>query len=747
MASKFDDDDRLHAGEGRPLKGSTAQDAARNSTRSDIRLEPPATLPSPKLPSPKPPQGSFQRSFQNTTPNPRFSRTDIPLPKQPPSGSQSGFQSGQFQSNQPQKPYAKLPIGAGNAAPSSSLAGTGWLRKWPIFVLVIFGVLGTAGTTAIVSLFRIPSLPNCRAVFWPTASASLRLQCAETYANEGDVKNLLAAVALVDQLPEDHPLRYDIDNRIEGWATQILDLAERSFEEGDLEKAISSAQQIPTKTAAAELVEARIERWQKIWKEGEENFDSAVTKLKEKNFQSAFTLSVALLDVRNKFWSTTKYNELTKLISQARDDSRKMSQALGLVKEGTVKGFTEALKKLKEITEDSVFYGEAQGQRKDIAKQMLKAGEDLLADRQVSDAQAMLSAIPRDTGLDKEIADFQIFVTAYQQAWSGTVGGLENAIKRMQGLGKNRPGYAKGQRLIAQWQGELQNVAYLQQAKERASRGSTGDLTAAISVARQVSQNSPQWEEASTQIGRWQTRVETVQDRPILERADQLASAGTPDSLRAAIQEARKISSGRSLSQEAGERVDNWTERIQRIEDQPALDQARARARTGDLSGAIAIANRIGEGRSLYRAAQDDIAGWQAQESGRARLSEAADIASRGDADSLVSAIATAQRVPAQSDSRGSADVQINNWSWDLMRQAEAAANRNIETAISLAGQIPSQAEAYGPAQVRIKNWRETLRQIEESRRPPVRELERSPLDIRDDNGLRNLELAPPDSE
>ena len=83
-------------------------------------------------------------------------------------------------------------------------------------MLVIFGILGTAGTAAVVSLFRIPNLPNCREIFWPTASASLRLQCAESYAAQGDVENLLAAIALVDKLPEDHPLRSDIINdRIE----------------------------------------------------------------------------------------------------------------------------------------------------------------------------------------------------------------------------------------------------------------------------------------------------------------------------------------------------------------------------------------------------------------------------------------------------------------------------------------------------------------------------------------------------
>ena len=632
--------------------------------------------------------------------------------------------------------------------PSVSLPNRRWLKGWPLMVLVLFGVIGTVGTTAVVSLFRVPNLPNCRAIFWPTASASLRLQCAEAYADQGDVKNLLAAIALVDQLPEDHPLRPDINRRIEGWATQVLDLAERFFEEGDIEKAISSAKKIPTKTTAAGLVKDRITRWQKIWQEGQDDFDEAIVKLKAKNFQAAFSLSVKLLDVPNQFWSTVKYNELTKLIAQGREDSRKMSDALDLAKDGTIKGFTEALKKLKEIGKESIFYAEAQSKRTDIAKQMLTVSENLLAARQLSDAQAMLSAIPRDAGLNREIEDFQIFVTAYQQAWSGTAGGLETAISRMKTLGKDRPRYAKGQQLIAQWQGELQNISLLNQARERAARGSTVDLKAAISIAQQVSRNSPQSDDANKQINQWRTQVETVEDRPILERADRLAAVGTADNLRAAIQEAKKISSDRTLGKEADERIANWTERIQRTEDQPVIDQARQRAQNGDLAGAIATAQRIGKGRALYQTAQDDIAEWQAEETGRLRLGEAVDAASQGDANALVSAIEIAQRVPAQSNSRSRADSQIDNWSWDLLRQAETAANRNVETAINLASKIPSQAEAYDPAQIRIRDWQATLSRIEDARRPapaPNRRNSATPVPAVSENGLpANLELAPP---
>ncbi|MEL6938230.1 MAG: chromosome segregation ATPase [Cyanobacteria bacterium J06598_1] len=692
----------------------------------NARPERPSASPSdsqPVSPSRPVPQGSRSaNSSVSRAAKPRNPYRKIPAEPLPP--------------NLPKKPplYRRIP---------ASLLGMKWLRSWPLVMLVLFGILGTAGTMAVVSLFRIPNLPNCRAIFWPTASASLRLQCAESYAAQGDVKNLLAAIALVDRLSPDHPLRNDIINdRIEDWANRVLDLAERSFEDGELEEAIESARKIPSKTAAAAVVEKRIERWQRIWKEGEDGFNTAVEKIKEKDFQSAFTLSVVLLDVDNKYWSTEKYSELTKKISLAREDSRRLSEALGFAKEGTIKGYTAALKRLKEINEESVFYEEAQGKRKDLAKEMLSIGEDLLANRQLSEAQAMLNAIPRDTGLSTEIEDFQIFVTAYQQAWTGSVGGLENAINRMKTLGKNRPAYAKGQRLIAQWEAEIQDVALLNQARQRASRGSTADLSAAIAMASKISRSSEQWGEAATQIGDWQVRVETAQDRPILDRADQIAAAGTPDSLRAAVQEARKIPSGRSLGAEADRRIATWTGRIQRIEDQPVLDQARQRAGLGDRAGAIAIAGRIGKGRALYETAQEDIGRWQTQESGRQRLGEAVNVAAGGDADSLSSAIDLASQVPASSDSRANADSQINRWSWDLLKQAESVALRNLETAITLASRIPSQAEAYDSAQLRIRDWQEAQRRIEDAERRSAPAP--SPVEV-DENGLpSNLELIAP---
>ena len=66
-------------------------------------------------------------------------------------------------------------------------------RNWAFWSLLSLGGVGTVAIMSAISLFRIPNLPNCRAIFWPTASAATRIQCAEAYSEEGSVDSLLAA--------------------------------------------------------------------------------------------------------------------------------------------------------------------------------------------------------------------------------------------------------------------------------------------------------------------------------------------------------------------------------------------------------------------------------------------------------------------------------------------------------------------------------------------------------------------------
>ncbi|MBE9077751.1 chromosome segregation ATPase [Romeria aff. gracilis LEGE 07310] len=587
--------------------------------------------------------------------------------------------------------------------------GLRWLNSWPFLLLTTLALMSTLSVAAAVSLFRIPNLPNCRAIFWPTASAAMRLQCAQSYAEQGSVENLLGAIKLVDALADDHPLRGEINNRIEAWANQILNLASSSFQQGDLDGAIATARQIPAQTTAAQQIEERIQQWQTIWSEAEGIFEQARKKLEAHDFQSAFSLSVQLLDVNNDYWSQTKYNQLTQLIAQARADSSKLAKAKSLAQQGGIDGYREAIELLRSIESDSVLYKEARKLLRQTARAMLDAAESYLQRQQLTDARSLLRAIPRNVGLNEEVADFQVFVDAYQRAWAGDALGLDGAINRLQSIGRDRPLYARAQALTQQWQDELRAVNQLETARAQAEAGGIANLRTAIATAEQVSRRNPRWDEVSGEIERWRTQAETLEDRPILAKADRLADPGQPDDLRAAIQEARKISSGRALFDEARSRIQGWTRRIQQIEDRPILERARQLAAIGNLSDAIATADQIGDGRALSDEAQDLSQTWRDQQLGQARLREALSVAEGGSTEALISAIGLAQQVPSGSPNSSSATTQIGRWSWELLSRAEAVSNRDLEEAIDIAERIPAQAEAFNAARLRLRDWRAQL--------------------------------------
>jgi len=119
------------------------------------------------------------------------------------------------------------------------------LTSWVLWAFLLAFVPGTIGFMAMGILFKLPSAPNCPSIFWPLASASVRIHCAQLAASKETVKDLLQAIDLVKNLPQNHPLRSEIDRSVEEWSRGILQLADQSFQSGRLEEAIEIARKIP----------------------------------------------------------------------------------------------------------------------------------------------------------------------------------------------------------------------------------------------------------------------------------------------------------------------------------------------------------------------------------------------------------------------------------------------------------------------------------------------------------------------
>jgi uncharacterized protein (UPF0548 family) len=565
----------------------------------------------------------------------------------------------------------------------------------------------SVGVLALSSLLKLPALPNCPAVFLPTTSASIRLYCAELAANKQTAADLLEAIALVDSLPEDHPLRPEINQKIEAWSLDLLDLADTAFDEGRMEEAIAIVEQIPADTTAHDEIAARLEEWQRIWAAAEDIYQQAEAALMQEDMRQAFNHATRLLSVGNAYWATTKYEELVALINATREEINQLAQARRLADRGGAANLREAIRLAREISPNSRAYAAAQRLIAELGEDMMDLAERILDGGDSSEAIALVRSIPPELNMQDEVQDFINLAMAQAQAWNGTVADLEAAIIQAQRLSQNRPLYGRAQRLINRWQLEIRDVRQLDMARQLAVPGDIPALQAAIAEARQVPVGNPRADEAQELIDRWTARIQTIEDQPYLDRAEQLARGGTVSAWQAAIAEASQIGSGRVLYDEAQSNIQRWTAQIQRVQDQPYLDEARRLANGGDLSAAIATAEQISAGRALYNDAQAEIRAWRTQRDGQSRLRDAYDAASIGTPTMLITAIEIANQVPPGNPSRSEADRMINTWSQSLLEQARMQAPIDLNAAIAIAASIPPRTEAYAAAQLELQTWRQ----------------------------------------
>ena len=579
-------------------------------------------------------------------------------------------------------------------------------KHWPVWTVGALVAVTGVGVLSAISLFRIPNLPNCRAIFWPTAAATTRLQCAEAYADQGTVEGYLDAIALIEALPDDHPLRGEIDLRIEDWSEKILNLAENAFQSGDLSAAIGMARRIPNSTAAAQLVSQRVGEWNEIWQQAEAIYQAAEADLNQLAFQDAFAKAIQLLNVGNTHWKTVKYDDLTGKITAAREDLNELGRAKELARQRTLKAMEEAIAIAQGIAADSPVYREAQTVLRGLGQDLIDLAEAALDRRDAVAAGQMLDAIPATLNLGTSIADMRTLIDASQISWQGGMSGLEGGIVRLQSISADRPLYGKAQALMRRWQDEVAGRSQLEWARQVALPGTVGDLQAAIIAAQEISRSNPAWKDAEAEIGRWRGRIETVEDRPILTQAEQQAQVGD---LAGAIATARQIGSGRALHSEAQRQIGQWRSDLQRAEDGPILAQARQLAAQGRLSEAVTLASRIGSGRVLHSEAQTNIDTWRGQLQGQQLLGQAYQRAQVGTVSALAEAVRLAQQVPQNSPQHSEANQALTRWSWDILRLAEAEAFSSPSRAIAIAESVPAQTEAYAQAQLRLREWRAAL--------------------------------------
>jgi hypothetical protein len=572
--------------------------------------------------------------------------------------------------------------------------GLGLLRRWWLTSFVLVGCGMASGTLGVFLLLRQPPKPQCSQVFWPFASGSLRLYCAQEGAQKRTLEDLFQAISLVDGLSQDHPLRPLINRWVEIWSKQALDLAEEEFDRGNLDRAIYFAEKIPAQTTAHALVEQRIRTWKTVWAKGDGIFKRAEAALKSENWRGAFAIMVGLLAVDNRYWSSTQYEALNQRIIVAQKDETQLVQAQRLLEAGGLDNLTKALSLVQSLSEGSIFQKSIRTTVAKISRALVTLAEQALNRRDLDGALNALQQIPREVSFRKEVEDWTEIAQAMSNTWSETVEGYESAIAQLKKLGPDRPLYDKVQEYILKWSADISYVRVLEAAHAQAASGSVEDLSTAIEQARQVPSDSAQWKEAQKAIGEWSTSLSNQQDQPILNRADDISAAGDPASLHAAIQQAQQISAGSPLYADAQQRIRDWQSQLGIGASRPNVLPAQPKqAAQKEEPASSDSSNNSGNSSNPTEQASDSL------------LQEAKTLAQKDTPTALASAIETANQIPARSPLRSEAQQVINDWGNQMLALAARQATIDPNEAIAIAQQIPSFCTAYDEAQKQILVW------------------------------------------
>ncbi len=546
-----------------------------------------------------------------------------------------------------------------------------WYRWGPWSVLLAVGIGGFSW----VLLLRQPTNPDdCDAVFWPFASASFRIYCAQEAAESQSLEGVIKAIHLIDALPQDHPLAPQISRLLQAWSRQALDLAEASFQAGDKARAIAFARQISPHAAVYEEVQARVTHWEQVWAEGEGIYDKAYSALQNLEWREAFQISIGLLEVDCRYWSDVKFADLSQQIILARQEDRKLGEARSLMARGGRENLVAAMEIIRQVKPESIIYPGAQKLLVTIAADLLELGETALRQGDYSEARANALAIPADVSGWQQAQDLILLANAADTAEIGMGQAIAQAIQQARRITPNRPLYGLAQEMTQRWQDDTQLLQVLAQAQQLAQTSRTGDLVKAIALLNTAPEGTPyRQKQRDVQIQQWQRVIQTREDQPLIQQAEALFALGTEPAQQEAIRVLQRIRPGRALYGQAQARISQW--------------QTRESAETEPHGWATEPSQVSGN--------EQDQA-WIQQAQAQAQL---------GNPAALALAIQTVNQIPQASPLRPEAEVLINTWGDTLLNFAQAQAPQDLDAAIATAQLIPPNHAAYGLAQELINNW------------------------------------------
>jgi hypothetical protein len=525
-----------------------------------------------------------------------------------------------------------------------------------------------------------PPLPDCSQS--SLNSDSERLLCAQASVRSGSAQALIEAIELVAPWPETNPLYAEANELMNSWSKALLDELEEMVQRGEIQQAMALADRIPDRVEVYPEVKSARATWDKEWATGQEFEEKVLKAIRAQDWVGARRHVQALKILNTNYWVRTRHDQLAEKIDREQTARLQLAEARALAKTGDLRKLGEALALAESMNLETAAWADSKADVNKWAEQVMQYSFQKWEAEDIDAAIAAVQLVPPDFALTAEAKDLLSFGHAQRLAnnpydqWTPSYGQVYNLIEAIQAVRRispNSPFYTDAQESLTKWQQKLDDMVQLQYASTLARVGQETTYRWAVAEAEQITQERPQRVQAQTLVSHWKREIERLEDRPILNRAVQQASAGGKVNLQQAIATANQVKLGRALRVEGQTYIAEWSDRIEIIEDQPIMAKAQALANQGSLTKAIAEAQKVAKNRALYAEAQTAIKGWveaiQIAED-QPILLRAESLAARG---SLTAAIETAAQIgPGRAlygEARGSIAIWQNEraylWSLD----------------------------------------------------------------------------------
>lgn len=553
-----------------------------------------------------------------------------------------------------------------NSQPSSRVyqprnqARRGWQQElaewlWPTLWVSLLSGSGILALWALLWLTRIPPVPNCLELS-RLSSAGDRLYCAKTQAKSASPTDLVTAIALTASWPKGSGYQ-ESQEVLKDASGKLLFLASRRVQTGDLDGGVALASAIPQNTPLRQPAQAAIHEWRQEWTQAQALETSLASAIEARNWQAAAATLQQLKTLKSDFWLRDRYQHWQQLLYTEQRSWENLLAARALASPGQPLDLQQAIALARQVSLGSRVWQEAEQDIDRWSKTLLAYA---VLQWQAGNLEAAVTAaqqVPASADWSPEAQVLIEFAHGQQLAALTAASGpggtptyrhlfyLAEAIRAVEKIPAESPLYEQAQVFLQDWQAQLKDVTQLKLAHSLAALGQGSAYSLAIAQAQTIEPDRPRRIQAQTLIAQWQNELERIADRPLLQRADQLARAGTIAALQQAIAAASEVQLGRALRLDAQSRIADWRSEIQTIEDRPIIDQAVALAEQGKLTAAIAAAQKVQPDRALYARADSLIKDWtrtlQIKED-QPILDEAKDLAYAG---SLSAAISLASQI------------------------------------------------------------------------------------------------------